>query len=88
MGERGGRGDNDNDCRRGGCIYLIIIERRKQRLGGKGGRGTTSTMMAGGEIVSSLSPLSLSLLLTSGAQYPRGNRAGELWQACCGALHC
>ncbi len=39
MGERGGRGDNDDDCGRGGHIVVVIIEQRGQRLGEKGGRG-------------------------------------------------
>ncbi len=54
MGERGGLGDNDNNCGRGGCAVFIVIEQHGQRLGGKGGRGMTSTTIAGGEIVSVL----------------------------------
>ncbi len=46
VGERGGQGDNKGNCGRGGCLVDVIIERHGQRLGGKGGRGMTSTAMA------------------------------------------
>ncbi len=66
MGERERRGDNDDDCGRGGCIVVVVIKQRGQRLGGKGGRGTTLMTMAGGEIVSSSLSLSSSLLSFQG----------------------
>ncbi len=51
--ERGGLGNNNNNYERG-ARFNVIVERRGQRLGGKGGRGTTmtTTTMAGGEVTS------------------------------------
>ncbi len=52
-GERGGLGNNNDNYERGAC-FNVVVERCRQRLGGKGGRGTTTTMtmMAGGEVAS------------------------------------
>ena len=42
VGQREGQGaeDNDDDCGRRGHV-VVVIEGRRKRLGGKGGRGTT-----------------------------------------------
>jgi hypothetical protein len=52
-GERGGLGNNNINYKRRARIN-VVVERRGQRLGGKGGRGTTTTTttMAGGEVAS------------------------------------
>ena len=51
--ERGGLGNNNDNYDRG-ARFNVVVKRRGQRLGGKGGRGgmTKTTMMAGGEVVS------------------------------------
>ncbi len=43
MGERGGQGDNDDDCGRGGRVVVVVIKQRGQSQGDDvnddGGRG-------------------------------------------------